>query len=126
MKSRFERLSKKEQKEAIREFKEASTKNANVINRLHRLKVIGILGTIYSLIMFILDFLKEADILDYGFNTFGDAIILNYLIDASLMVFCVFFIFKSEQMIKEQVNKYLVDKLRNKQKKAFKEEFGEN
>lgn len=116
MKNRFERLSRKERKEAIIEYRKESKNNEAIISRLNRLKGVGIIGIVYSLIMFTLDFLKERDILDYGFNTF-DNIILSYLIDASLLLICVFFLIKANKLLHDQVNKYLIEKSKEKDKK---------
>lgn len=115
MKNKFERLSKEEKKESIKEFENVSDANKNLITRIKRLRVVGIIGIIYSLIMFILDFLKENKIVDYGFNVF-DNLIFNYIIDACLLIFCAFFVVKANMMIKEQVNIYLVDKKNNEKK----------
>lgn len=115
MKNKFEKLSKREQKDAINEYKNASTHNEEIVSRLNRLKGVGIIGIIYSLIMFTLDLLREHDIFDYGFNTF-DNIILSYIIDASLLIICVFFLIKANQLLKTQVNKYLIEKSKPKQK----------
>lgn len=109
MKNKYERLSKLERKEAIKEYENANEKNKEIISRIKRLRGVGIIGVIYSSIMFILDFLKERRIFDYGFNIF-DNLIWNYLIDACLLIFCVVFIIKANNMLKEQVNSYLVGK----------------
>ncbi|MCI8795176.1 MAG: hypothetical protein HFI73_07405 [Bacilli bacterium] len=109
MKNKFERLNKNEKKKAIEEFSNSNESNANIISRIKRLKVIGIIGVIYSIGMFILDFLKEMEIFDIGFNHF-DNLILNYIIDACLLIFCAFFVIKANMILKEQVNKYLIGK----------------
>lgn len=109
MKNKYDRLSREEKKAAIKEFTLASEKNKEIISRLNRLRFVGIVGIIYSSIMFILDFLKEQNIFDYGFNTF-DNIFVSYLIDAFLLIMCVIFLMKAISMKKEQVNKYLITK----------------
>lgn len=119
MKNKFERLSRKEKKEAINEYKNASTHNEDILSRLNRLKGVGIIGIIYSIIMFTLDFLREHDIFDYGFNTF-DNIVLSYIIDASLLIICVFFLIKANQLLNTQVNKYLIEKTKPKEKSKKK------
>lgn len=109
MKNKFERLGKKERKEAIKEYTNSSDHNASVMSRIKRLRVVGIIGAIYSLVMFVFDFLKERGTFDYGLSVF-DNILLNYLIDGCLLIFCAIFIIKSNLLIKEQVNKYLIEK----------------
>lgn len=112
MKNKFERLSKLEQKEAIKEYERASDANASIMGRIKRLKVVGIIGIIYSLIMFLLDLLKEYGIFDIGLNKF-DNLLVSYLLDACLLIFCVVFLIKANSLVKEQVNKYLVEKKNN-------------
>lgn len=119
MKNRFERLSRKEKKEAINEYKKASSNNEAIIMRLNRLKVIGIIGIIYSLIMFTFDLLKEKGILDYGFNTFNN-IYISYIIDAFLLIMCAVFVIKARQLLSQQVNKYLIEISRSKEDKKTK------
>lgn len=109
MKNKFERLSKKERKEAIKEYTNSSEHNAQVMSRVKRLRIVGIIGVIYSLVMFVFDFLKERGTFDYGLSVF-DNIFLNYLIDGCLLIFCAIFIIKANLLIKEQVNKYLIEK----------------
>ena len=116
MKNRYERLSKKERKEAIKEFRNFSTSNNELITRLKRLKGIGIIGIIYSILMFILDYLKETGIFDYGFNRFNN-ILISYIIDGALLVFCAIFVIKANQLLSGHVNKYLIEKNKPKAKK---------
>lgn len=119
MKNRFERLNKDEQKEAILEYTNSSEQHKLIVSRIKRLRVVGIVGCVYSIIMFIFDFLKERKIFDYGFNVF-DNMLLSYIIDACLLIFCFIFIMKANNLLKEQVNSYLVDKHRQKQINEFK------
>lgn len=114
MKNKFARLSKSEQKKAIEEFKQVDEKNSNLVKRLKRLRLIGFFGIIYSTLVFIMDILNEQGIIDFGLNTFGTRAIINYIVDACLLIFCVFFLVKANQILKEQVNKYLIDKNRKK------------
>ena len=119
MKNKYERLSRKERKDAIKEFKNANPHNEDLIMRLNRLKVVGIIGIVYSLLMFTLDLLKERGIFDYGFNTFNN-IYVSYVIDAVLLILCALFVIKAEQLKKEQVNKYLIEKNSSKNSKGKK------
>lgn len=109
MKNRYERLNRKEKKEAIKEFANSSEKNALIMSRIKRLRVVGIIGVIYSSLMFVLDFLKEKKVFDYGLSVF-DNLLVNYIIDGCLLVFCAIFIIKANSLIKEQVNAYLIQK----------------
>lgn len=114
MKNKFERLTKEERKKAIEDFRNVDEKNKNLVSRLKRLKLIGIMGIIYSVIVFLMDFLNAQGIINIGLNIFGTHAIINYIIDACLLVFCVFFLVKANQILKEQVNKYLIEKVKNK------------
>lgn len=116
MKNKFERLSRVDRKKAIEEFKNVDDKNKNLVSRLKRLKIIGVIGIIYSVLVFLMDFLNEQEIINFGINIFGTHAIVNYIIDACLLIFCVFFLIKSNQILKEQVNKYLIDKTKVKSK----------
>ena len=113
MKNKFERLSKTEKKDAINEYKSINPHNEAIVSRLNRLKGVGIIGIIYSLLMFTLDFLKEHKIFDYGFTTF-DNILISYIIDACLLILCVVFLIKANQLLSEQINKYLIEKNKKK------------
>lgn len=122
MKNRFERLSKKEQKEAIKEFTNLDDNHKLLVKRLKRLQIVGIVGIIYSCLIMVIDYLNINEIIDIGFGTFVGHPMLNYIIDACLLILCVFFTFKSKQILNSQVNKYLVEQARNKQVKEFKKE----
>lgn len=117
MKNKFERLSKIEKKQANEEFRNSDERNRNIVSRLKRLRIVGIVGIIYSILVFIIDFLNEKGIIKFGLNIFGTHALINYLIDACLLIFCVFFLVKSNQILKEQVNKYLINKHHEKNKK---------
>ncbi|MCH5166610.1 MAG: hypothetical protein J1F35_01835 [Erysipelotrichales bacterium] len=119
MKNRYERLTRQEKHEAIEEYKNSNEHNKALYTRLTRLRGIGIIGIIYSILMFTLDFLKEQGIFDYGFNTFGN-VVLNYIIDAVLLILCFVFVLKAHQLLKEQVNKYLIEKMKTKEEKKKK------
>lgn len=117
MKNKFERLSREDRKKAIEEFRNVDDKNNNLISRLKRLRIIGIIGIVYATLVFLMDFLNEKEIINFGINIFGTQAIVNYIIDACLLIFCVFFLVKSNQILKEQVNKYLIEKDKVKSKK---------
>lgn len=109
MKNKFERLDKIERKKAIKEYSNSSDHASQIMKRIKRLRIVGIIGIIYSTLMFILDFLKERNIIDYGLSVF-DNLIINYIIDACLLIMCVYFVIKANLIIKDQVNKYLIEK----------------
>lgn len=113
MKNKYERLSKLEKKESIKEYANSSDTNAAITSRIKRLKTVGIIGIIYSLVMFALDFLKEFGIFDIGLNKF-DNLLVSYILDACLLIFCVVFVIKANSLLKERVNIYLIEKKNEK------------
>lgn len=105
MKTKYQRLSKKEKRIAIEEYKNASENNENVVKRLKRLRVVSIIGVIYAIISFIIDLI---------FDTIS---VWSYVIDGLLLIFCVIFMIKSKQLLEEQVNIYLIKKDQKPKKK---------
>lgn len=105
MKNKYMRLTKEEKRLAEKEYCESSEEKASLFKRLKRLRFIGVFGIIYASLSFILDILFTNNIWDY-------------VLDAILLIFCLVFVLKANDMIINQVNKFIIDK----QKKKFKEE----
>ncbi len=97
MKSKYQLLSKEEKKQAKKDYMEASETNKAIYKKLNRLTIISIIGIIYSLISFVIDF-------------FLTKIIWDFVIDAVLLIFCLIFIIKSQSILSEQINKFLISK----------------
>lgn len=101
MKNKFARLSKEEKKSAIKEFRESSDNNKAFYKHIKNLKIISIIGIIYAILTLIYDF--------FIVKTYW-----NYILDCVLLVFCIFFLVKSKDILSQKVNKYLIDKTKTK------------
>lgn len=98
MKNKFERLSKEEKKQAIKDYGE---KYPQSLKGLNGMRLVGIIGLIYGSLMFIGDFVwKEL------MNTS----IWSYIIDGFLVVFCVVLLVSKEKYTDKLVNKFLIDR----------------
>ena len=110
MKNKYERLSRQERKEARLRFRDSGDFGANLYKRLTRLKVVSIIGIVYSIIAFIWDFYREA-------------LVWDYVLDAILLVFCVWFLYKSFDLMSSRVNAFLIEESKPfKKKKSKKKE----
>jgi hypothetical protein len=96
MKNKYERLSKEEKKQARQDYISFSEVNANIYKKLKRLIIISYIGIIYSVAMFIVDFIITKNVWDF-------------VIDGVLMVFCVWFIIRSKTLISDSINKFLIE-----------------
>ena len=97
MKNKYQRLTKEEKKRAKRDYKESNEVNANIYKKLDRLTIISILGIFYAIISFVVDFFLTKNVWDF-------------VIDGILLVFCLVFIIKSQSLLSEQINKFLINK----------------
>ena len=113
MKNKFERLTKEEQASAIEEYKNSSEVGANVVKRLKRTRTIALLGIIYSVILFISNFITHAAVYEF-------------ILAAGVLVACTILFVKSKDVLHNTVNKYLVNQMRNKQKEEYKKEQKKN
>lgn len=98
MKNKYKRLSKRERKMAREQYKVASTSNKNLYIRCVRIQIVSILGIVYSFINIGLDFYYHIS------NIWG------YAIDGILLIFCVFFLLKANDILVSEVNRFLIDK----------------
>ena len=97
MKNKYQRLTKEEKKQAKKDYKESNEVNANIYKKLNRLTIISILGIFYAIISFVVDFFLTKNVWDF-------------VIDGILLVFCLVFIIKSQSLLSEQINKFLINK----------------
>ena len=96
MKNKYQRLTKEEKKRAKKDYKESNEVNANIYKKLNRLTIISILGIFYAIISFVVDFFLTKNVWDF-------------VIDGILLVFCLVFIIKSQSLLLEQINKFLIN-----------------
>lgn len=101
MKNKYQRLSRKERKEARLEFKNSNDTNKELYSRYKRMKVVGIISIIYAIICFPFDF-------------FINASIPGYVIDAFMGIFGVIMLLKSNDFTVSKVNEYLINKDKKK------------
>lgn len=94
MKTKFQRMSIKERKQEIKKFKKD---NKNLYNAIIRLKVIGIFGMIYSIFLFILNFLQHSKIFDY-------------IIAGTVSIASVIFLITAYDFLYKHVNDYIIKK----------------
>ena len=112
MKNKYQRLSKEEQKNAKEEY---IKRNPLVYKRFHKLSNVCILGIIYALLVLVFDLVFSKTLLSGSFT-------LNIIIDSFVLIFCLTFYFFSKDTINRQINKMLVEDLRNKQKAKWERE----
>ncbi len=105
MKNKYHRLSKDEQKNAKAEF---IKRNPNLYKRFHRLSITCLLGIIYGVLVLVFDLVFRKTLLVGSFT-------LNVVLDSFVLIFCLIFYVFSKDTIDRQINKMLVEELRQKQ-----------
>lgn len=108
MKTKYQRLSKEEKLQAIEDFKNAREQNVVVVKKLKRLRIVSILGIIYSIVSFIYDIFNSKTI----YSVF----------DGILLVTCSFLLIQSKKVLEDSVNKFIIDRQKQKLKKEYAEE----
>lgn len=95
MKNKYERLSRKEKKQAIVDFKNHSSKYKEAINKINRIKYISIAGFIFGILSFVFDIYFKNDI-------------ASFLLDACVVIFCLLSYKKCLNIINREVNHFLI------------------
>lgn len=95
MKTKFQRMSYKEKKEAIKQFKNSTPQNKNLYNAIVRLKIIGLFGTVYSIFLFVLNFIQHSKAVDY-------------VIAGVVAIASVIFLKTSYDFLYKSVNNYII------------------
>ena len=101
MKNKYQRLSSDEKKQARLDYRDSNEINGNIYKKLNRLTIISTIGIVYSILSFVIDL-------------FLTKIVWDFVIDAVLLIFCLIFIIKSQSLLSEQVNKFLINRENNK------------
>lgn len=107
MKNKYQRLNKEDKKKARLDFKKSEYNRNRIYEKGSRLRIFGIIGMAYALISFGIDFFYKGDI-------------WNFILDGSLLVFCLVTFIVFGDILDRQINKYLIEKdksLDNKKKK---------
>ena len=113
MKNRFQRMTKAEKKQAVKDYIDADPNNKNYMSTLTRMKVLGIIGFIYGTLALL------ADIFILNVS------IWTYLVDAIVMIFTVFLLVQRSRIYNGTMNAFVITRdLETKKvvKKADKEE----
>ena len=98
MKNKYQRLTKAEKKQAVKDFRAASEKNNNYMKTLTRMKVYGILGLIYG----IAAILSDVFILN--------AAVWAYLVDGVVIIFSLYLLIQRNTIKTAVVNNFLINK----------------
>lgn len=105
MKNKFQRMSRQERKELIKEYKNENDNNKHYISTLNRMLVLGIIGFVYGTIAILFDIF----VLNVSFWT--------YIIDAVVMIFTVFLIVQRQRILIATMNNYAINKSKKEEEK---------
>jgi len=97
MKTKFQRMNYKERKQAIKDFKNSSPNNLYLYKAIVRLKIIGVFGILYSIFLFVLNFIQHSKAVDY-------------IIAGCVIVASVVFVITSYEFLYRSVNKFVIKK----------------
>ena len=112
MKNKYQRLSKEEKLEARKLY---ISRNPDTYKRFRKLSRLTIVGMVYAVFVIIFDiFFHE--------SLFKESFISNIILDSCVLVFCLVFYIFSKTTIDGQINKMLVEDLRNKQIEKWRKE----
>ena len=99
MKYKFERLSKEEKKEALKNYKNSNEKNAIIYKKFRKLETACLCGLVFGIGCAI-------------FNTIymGKGFIYDYILDAIIIVFCITSYVVSRKYFIKEVNDFIIKK----------------
>ncbi len=97
MKNKYQRLSREEKKQVVKDFRAESEKNNNYMGVLNRMLILGIIGLIYGIASMLGDIF------------FFKASVLAYIIDGIVIAFSVFLIVQHYRIKGAVLNYYLVN-----------------
>ena len=112
MKNKYQRLSKEEKLEARKLY---ISRNPDTYKRFRKLSRLTIVGMIYAVFVIIFDLFFQETLFKETFTT-------NIILDSCVLVFCLVFYIFSKTTIDGQINKMLVEDLRNKQIEKWRKE----
>lgn len=102
MKNKYQRQNRAQKKKSIIEYRENNENNQLIYKRIIRLRILSILGIIYAILNFGLDFYFKT-------NSVWD-----FVLDGLLLIFCLIFIIKSQSILVNLVNKFLIERDKEK------------
>ena len=97
MKNKYQRLSREEKKQVVKDFRAESEKNNNYMGVLNRMLILGIIGLIYGIASMLGDIF------------FFKASVLAYIIDGIVIAFSVFLIVQHYRIKGAVLNYYLIN-----------------
>ena len=98
MKNKFERLSKEEKKQAIKDYGEKYPESLKGFNGM---RIVGIFGLIYGSLMFAADLI---------WKELMHTSVWSFIIDGFLVVFCVVLLVARERYLNKLVNSFLINR----------------
>lgn len=97
MKCKYDLLNKEEKKKIKLDYINSNENNKNYYKRIRSIKLISIFGIVYSILMIFMDFLLKLSL-------------VNKIIDCLLLIFCLYFITRSHNLLKVELNKFIISK----------------
>lgn len=107
MKTKFQRISKEEKKQAIEDYKNSALNRKDVVKRVTRVMKVAGIGALYSLILTI-------------YNIVQDKPVYEILIGAAALIGCIILIKVAYDLLAREVNNYLVGNLKGKDKADYR------
>lgn len=102
MKTKYQRLTKEEKKEAIAKYNEDESNKA-FYKRLKRIRIVSIIGIVYALLSFVLDTIMKQGV-------------WSFCIDSVLLIFCIVFLLKSHDILVKSINNFLIKNTKKSKK----------
>ena len=98
MKNKFQRMTKVEKKQAVKDFIAADPKNKNYMSTLNRMKILGIIGFIYG---------TAAILADIFILTVP---VITYIVDATVMIFTAFLLVQRSRIYNGTMNAFVIQR----------------
>ena len=100
MKTMYERMSRKEKKELYSEYK---NEKSEFVKKMEKMFLLCRVGTLYSIFMFLYDFLKGS--------------VIGYCIDIIIFAFCFIVLIRLHFIRKDLLNNYALERVGYKKRK---------
>lgn len=97
MKYKYDILSKEEKRALKNEYKSSTEENKKMYKKINRIKILCIIGIIYAIVMMVLDFSLRLSL-------------VNKIFDCLLLLFCLIFMVKINDIARMTLTKYLKSK----------------
>ena len=107
MKTKFERMTWEEKKQAINDYANSKENRKEVVKRTKRAGIIGGIGAIYTIGLTI-------------YNLVTDAVWYELLISVAFLIGCVILMKASYNILSTQVNNYVISNLKGKAKADYR------